>query len=275
MKTKTLLAAMLAIGTLYFCACNDDDDDTPSTSDQTEQNSNKNNNSSNQNNNNSTAQNSTETDNTISNSDDAQYFALDKTFTSTATFYGGGYTGGCCMLDDFCSNYYVAAMNEYDYKNGLMAGAYLEVTGPNGTIDVLISDLMPYSGNESNCTVGALDLNEKAFEKIANKVDGKVKISWKVKALPTDQPVKFKFKDGSSQYWCGIQVQNHRYPLKKLEVKQNGNYVELPKEYYNYFIAQNGLGEGPYDIRLTDIYGHVIEETSIPLNQTTTGKHNF
>ncbi len=273
MKTKFLLATLLTFSAFGFVACGDDNDDNDSTT--TEQTDGSSSQSDGQSSDNGTAQGGTETDGNIANSEDAKYFALDKTFSSTATYYGGGYTGGCCMLDDFCQNYYVAALNEYDYKEGLMAGAYLEVTGPNGTIDVLITDLMPYSGNESNCTVGAIDLNEKAFEKIANKVDGKVNISWKVKALPTDSPVKFKFKEGSSQYWCGIQVQNHRYPLKKLEVKQNGQYIELPKKYYNYFLAESGLGEGPYDIRLTDIYGHVIEETNIPLNQTTVGKHNF
>ena len=115
-----------------------------------------------------------------------------------------------------------------------MAGAYLEVTGPKGKVNVLVTDLMPYVGNEPNCTRGALDLNENTFAKIADKIDGKVQISWKVIAFPTDGPIQYKFKPTSTQWWCEVQVRNHRYPIVKCEVKNvDGSYTELPRKEYN------------------------------------------
>lgn len=33
---------------------------------------------------------------------------------------------------------------------------------------------------------------------------------------------------------------------------------------YNYFLMPQGLGPGPYDFRVTDMYGHVLEEKGMP-----------
>lgn len=203
---------------------------------------------------------------TVNSTNFSEYFSLHAIHKSTATYYDNGYTNTCCNLDDIAPGYDVAAINEYDYNNGLMAGAYLEVTGPKGTVNVLVTDLMPYVGNESNCTVGALDLNENTFAKIADRVDGKVQISWKVIAFPTTGPLQYKFKDTSSQWWCEVQVRNQRYPVAKCEIKNSdGTYTELPRKEYNYFAAANGLGTGPYTFRVTDIYGQVVEDTGIAL----------
>ena len=49
--------------------------------------------------------------------------------TGEGTFYGGGYTGGHAMLDPVSHDYWIVAMNHYDYNEAQLAGAYLEVTG--------------------------------------------------------------------------------------------------------------------------------------------------
>ena len=235
-------------------------------------NGNNNNGNSNNNNNGSTSENGSSDPaqdydaSTVSSTDFSKYFSLHAIHKSTATYYDNGYTNTCCNLDDIAAKYDVAAINEYDYNNGVMAGAYLEVTGPKGKVNVLVTDLMPFQGNESNCAVGALDLNENTFAKIADKIDGKVNISWKVIAFPTTEPIQYKFKDTSSQWWCEVQVRNQRYPVAKCEVKNSdGTYTELPRKEYNYFAAESGLGAGPYTFRVTDIYGQVIEDTGIAL----------
>lgn len=189
------------------------------------------------------------------------------------TYYGGGYEGGCAMLDPINPDLYVCAMNITDYDNALLAGAYIEVTSYGGSVKTLVTDLLP-EGKK-----GDVDLNEDAFPLIANKIDGRVDISWKIIPLETDEPVSFRFKEGSTQYWCGIQVLNHRYPVAKLEyLNSNGDYVQLPREQYNYFISSD-MGTGPFTFRITDIYGDVIIEEDIPLqldsNTIVQGKNQF
>ena len=178
-----------------------------------------------------------------------------------ATFYGGGYEGGCAMLDPVSKDYWIVAMNLPDYNCAELAGAYLEVTGELGTINVLVTDLLP-EGKK-----GDLDLYTDAFPLIAPAEKGRVPVTWKIVPLDTaeDAPLNYRYKVGSTEFWCAVQVRNHRYPIERLEyLNSDGEFVELPRRNFNYFEAQSGLGEGPFTFRITDIYGQVVIDEDIP-----------
>ncbi len=183
-----------------------------------------------------------------------------------ATYYGGGYEGGCAMLDPVSRDYWITAMNLADYNCAELAGAYLEVTGELGTIHVLVTDLLPEGAK------GDLDLYVDAFPLIAPAEKGKVPVTWKIIPLDSaaDAPMSYRYKEGSSAYWCGIQVLNHRYPIETLEVLVDGEFVELPRMNYNYFIAESGLGSGPFTLRITDIYGQRVIDEDIPFTPDET-----
>lgn len=181
--------------------------------------------------------------------------------TGEGTFYGGGYVGGCAMLDPVSSDYWIVAMNLTDYNNAQLAGAYLEVTGELGTINMLVTDLLP-EGKK-----GDLDLYVDAFPLIAPAEKGRVPVSWKIIPLDTAEnaPVCYKYKEGTTEYWCGIQVRNHRYPITKLEyLNENGEFTEIERRQYNYF-ESDSMGAGPFTFRITDIYGQVVIDKDIPL----------
>lgn len=197
-------------------------------------------------------------------------YASDKLHTGDATFYTRTSTG-CANLDEYESIYYTCAMNSIDYAKGL-AGAYLEVTDKDGdVVYVMVTDELP-EGKE-----GDIDLSPQAFASIEDPVTGRMQVTWRVIALPTEDPVSFRFKPTSSQYWAEVQVRNHRYPISKLEVLVNGSYMELTRKNYNYFAAPNGMGTGPFTFRITDLYGDVIVEKNIPLKTSAvvTGTSNF
>ena len=178
-----------------------------------------------------------------------------------ATFYGGGYEGGCAMLDPVSKDYWITAMNLPDYNCAELAGAYLEVTGELGTINVLVTDLLP-EGKK-----GDLDLYTDAFPLIAPAEKGRVPVTWKIVPLDTaeDAPLNYRYKVGSTAFWCAVQVRNHRYPIERLEyLNSDGEFVELPRRNFNYFEAQSGLGKGPFTFRITDIYGQVVIDEDIP-----------
>lgn len=188
-----------------------------------------------------------------------------------ATFYGGGYEGGCAMLDPVSTDYWITAMNLPDYNCAELAGAFLEVTGELGTIQVLVTDLLP-EGKK-----GDLDLYVDAFPLIAPAEKGRVPVSWKIIPLDTaeDAPMRYRYKEGSSPFWCGVQVLNHRYPIETLEyLNEDGDFVALPRRNYNYFEAMSGLGEGPFTFRITDIYGQSVIDEGIPFtpDETQEGK---
>ncbi len=180
--------------------------------------------------------------------------------TGEGTFYGGGYEGGCAMLDPVDrERYWIVAMNIFDYNNAQLAGAYIEVTGERGTINMLVTDLLP-EGKK-----GDLDLYTDAFPLIADPEKGRVPVSWRIIPLDTDEPVSYRFKEGSTEFWCGVQVRNHKYPVSKLEyLNKNGEWTELPRRNYNYFESME-MGAGPFTFRITDIYGDVITDYDIPM----------
>ena len=179
-----------------------------------------------------------------------------------ATFYGGGYSGGCAMLDPISKDdYWITAMNLPDWNNAELAGAYLEVTGELGSIHVLVTDLLP-EGKK-----GDLDLYTDAFPLIAPAEKGRVPVTWKILPLDSaeDAPLSYKYKVGSTEFWCAVQVRNHRYPIERLEyLNDDGEFVELPRRNFNYFEAQSGLGKGPFTFRITDIYGQTVIDEDIP-----------
>ena len=193
--------------------------------------------------------------------------------TGEGTFYGGGYEGGCAMLDPVSRDYWIVAMNLADYDDARLAGAYLEVTGELGTINMLVTDLLP-EGKK-----GDLDLYTDAFPLIAPVEKGRVPVIWKIVPLDTaaDAPVSYRFKEGSSPFWCGVQVLNHRYPISKLEyLNKDGEFVQINRRPYNYFESME-MGAGPFTFRVTDIYGQVIVDYDIPLmlDEKIQGKSQF
>lgn len=186
--------------------------------------------------------------------------------TGDGTFYGGGYEGGCAMLDPVSRDYWIVAMNLEDYNDAQLAGAYIEVTGELGTINMLVTDLLP-EGKK-----GDLDLYTDAFPLIAPVEKGRVPVSWKIIPLDSAEnaPVSYKYKEGTTEYWCGIQVRNHRYPITRLEyLGENGEFIEIKRRPYNYFESDK-MGKGPFTFRITDIYGQVIIDENIPLSYDDT-----
>lgn len=211
--------------------------------------------------------------NTVSTSDYAKYYSTNAVHSGQATYFDGGYVDGCCNLDAIAGGFDVVAMNEYDYNEGLLAGAFIEITGPKGSVKALVTDLLP--ADES--VRGNLDLNEKTFAKIADPIDGRVDVTWRVIALNTFDTISYRFKDESNPYWAEVQVVGHTYPIAKLEYESGGTYVELQRENYNFFTAPNGLGSGAVTFRVTDIFGHQLTDTGIVMSpgKTVPGKANF
>jgi expansin len=186
--------------------------------------------------------------------------------TGEATFYNASGEGNC-SFDASPNDLLVAAMNGVDYNIAAWCGGCVEVSGPNGRVVVRVVDQCP------GCKHGDLDLSREAFAMIAPLSAGRVPITWHEVACNVTGPIAYHFKDGSSAFWTALQVRNHRYPVASLEV--NGRFVSRVS--YNYFVAPDGLGPGPYAVRVTDTRAHVLEDADIALGDkvTRTGAAQF
>ncbi len=177
-----------------------------------------------------------------------------------ATYYFA--TGaGACTFDPSPNDLMVAALNSADYGTADLCGAFVEVTGPDGSVVVRIVDHCP------DCLAdGDIDLSIQAFAYIAEVHLGRVPATWRVVSPDIAGNIIYHFKDSSNPWWTAIQIRNHRNPIALVEYQdQNGVYQSLPRTMYNYFVANNGLGAGPYNLRVTDVYGNIIADDNIPL----------
>jgi expansin len=121
-------------------------------------------------------------------------------------------------------------------------------------------------------------LSQEAFAKIADVSAGNVPITWEVVACDPQGPVQYHLKDGSSQYWTAIQVRNARYAIAKLEYKTGASdYTDVTRADYNYFVVDQGVGPGPYTVRITSANGETLEDAlpAVVADTTVDGAAQF
>ncbi len=179
-------------------------------------------------------------------------------FTGQATFYTPTGLGNCS--EAYPSSKMYGAMNRTQYNNSNSCGSYVEVTriGTTKKVIVKILDQCP------ECPQGNIDLSKEAFLKLGTAVEGRIPITWKYIKQPGDAKISVRVKTGSSRYYFSLQILNHRYMIKKVELKnKNGVYVVANRQSYNYFLDNNGVfdgsgPDGPYDVRITDVNDNVV-----------------
>jgi expansin (peptidoglycan-binding protein) len=198
--------------------------------------------------------------------------SLDTVLTKGEATYYYATGGGSCMFDASPENLMVAAMNIYDYDTAGVCGECIELNGPDGAVKVRIVDLCP------GCQSGDIDLSREAFSLIADTIRGRVPITWKVVECEVTGPIQYHFKDGSNQWWTAVQIRNSRHPVRSVEYQAGtAPFKQVNRVNYNYFVESGGMGPGPYNFRVTDIYGHVLVDNGIVFveNGTVPGAEQF
>jgi expansin (peptidoglycan-binding protein) len=169
---------------------------------------------------------------------------------------------------------YYAAMNEFDYLAAAVCGACVEVTNTqnNAKLTVLIADECPYAGNEQWCFNGShhIDMITAAYNAIG--ANNNPAITWRYVACPVMTPptptpnIRYYIDPGANQYYLAVTIMNHRYRIAKVEVLVGGTFQTMTLQSYNVWLLSSGAGPGPFTFRVTDIYGHVLTDTNVPLN---------
>ncbi|MEU4114134.1 expansin EXLX1 family cellulose-binding protein [Kitasatospora sp. NPDC028055] len=180
-------------------------------------------------------------------------------YQGVATSYDAADGNGACSFGP-SGDLMIAAMNHTDYETSGACGAYVQVRSAGGaSITVRIVNECPLP-----CAPGQLDLSHEAFAKLADLSVGRLPITWTLLSPAAPDSMSVRYKTGSSQWWCGIQVIGHRNPVAALEVQAGGGWRRLSRTDYNYFLSPDGSGCGG-SIRVTDIYGERLTVDGIAL----------
>jgi expansin (peptidoglycan-binding protein) len=181
-----------------------------------------------------------------------------------ATFYTIGANGGNCSFGPQPDALYVA-LSPTEYRAAGACGGYFDVTGPKGTVRVKVVDQCP------ECQAGHLDLGAEAFKRIGDPVAGIIPITYQAVQNPRlPGPLTLRVKDGASQYWLALLADNTGNPLTKLEIRVGSGWQALTRADYNYWLDDNGAGNGPFTVRLTDALGQQSTVSGINLTPGTT-----
>jgi expansin len=133
--------------------------------------------------------------------------------------------------------------------------------GADGEVTVRIVDRCP------ECPAGDVDFSPEAFERIAPLEAGRVPIVWEWVPCDVGGPLVYHFKDGSNPFWTAVQVRNHRHRVASFAFRPTGGgaFIDVTRVDYNYFVEDVGMGEGPFDFRVTDVFGGVVEDIGVAL----------
>ncbi|MCH2108476.1 MAG: hypothetical protein MK135_04055, partial [Polyangiaceae bacterium] len=158
---------------------------------------------------------------------------------------------------------YFGAMNTADYNTAAACGACVEVNADNGKSVVLtIVDQCPIDSNPL-CVEGHIDLSVDAYDALGLPVGyygkgAQGSLSWQYTPCPTSGGVEFRLKEPNNSFWNMIIVENHTYPIAKLEVETDRGWLQASREAFNFWLPPGGnIGNG--NIRVTDINGNQVE----------------
>ena len=186
-----------------------------------------------------------------------------------ATFYDMGGGTGNCSFPSVPANDLFVALGASEYGNGAACGGYLDVTGPKGKVRVKVVDSCP------PCSAGHIDLSRTAFGKIADHVQGIIPITYKaVVNPPVPGPLSVRFEGGSTRYWMSFQVDNHGNPLRTAQIRtgSSGSWASAARQKHGVWVVNGGAGSGPFQLRLTDVYGRVATASGVRLTGDVTQK---
>lgn len=149
--------------------------------------------------------------------------------------------------------FYIGAINTPQHNNSEGCGACMKIKGPDGEVSLRIVDKCP------GCQHGDIDLSREAFQQIAKLDDGRVPITWQYIPCPYEK-ISLRFKDGSTQWWLGVQTLNHKYRVASIEGRNSSSqYVHMDQQDFNFYIKPGGFGVPPLYFRVTDVHGHAVE----------------
>lgn len=172
--------------------------------------------------------------------------------TATFTDLTGG--GACSFPGEPPDNLHVG-ISTHEFGTADVCGAYVDVVGPRGSVRVQVTD------HCRNCRAGVLDVTRKAFAKIADVGRGRAPVTYALaRNPPMAAPISLRVKGGSSRWWFQLQVLDHGNALASVEMATGlpgtAAWRPLPRSPDNFWTAANpGPGDGPFTLRITDIYG--------------------
>jgi expansin (peptidoglycan-binding protein) len=179
-----------------------------------------------------------------------------------AFFYNPGSGQGTCSFGLLPADGLYVSLGAPQYAAGAACGSYLDITGPAGTVRAQVVDNCP------GCANGGIDMSAAAFRRVANPSSGVALVSYRLARDPQlPGPLGVRVAQAATPTWLAIQVLNHGNPLASVAVRTAGRFRWQPLTLSpdDYWAAPSGAGPGPFQVQVTDMFGHRVVLTGIRL----------
>ncbi|KAK7509753.1 RlpA-like double-psi beta-barrel-protein domain-containing protein-containing protein, partial [Phyllosticta citriasiana] len=193
--------------------------------------------------------------------------AIGEAVSGTATYYtyGTDLSQGTCSFSGYTlpSSIFGTALSDSDWASAGNCGACIKVTGPQqNSIVAMIVDQCPGCGDHH------LDLFQDAFTELDSLSTGRINVDWEFVPCGITSGISLLNKDGASEYWFSMQVQNSNLPVESLEVSVDGGktWTNTTRTEYNYFEHESGFGQATVDVRITSKTGVKVEAKGVTVS---------
>jgi expansin (peptidoglycan-binding protein) len=173
-----------------------------------------------------------------------------------ALYYNTGTSVGGCSLGPFPSSGKYVALPPSRYAHGAACGTYLEVRGPKGKVRAEVVDLC------SGCGARHVNLSRAAFDRIGDPGKGWARVTYWPLANPRLHGPIIMRTSSTASGRATVQVLRHGNRLASVAVARSG--TATPHWHWfvlgsnNYWVARTHLGDGPFNVRITDDRGHTV-----------------
>jgi expansin (peptidoglycan-binding protein) len=155
-------------------------------------------------------------------------------------------------------------MNEARFNKSADCGACVQATGPSGTKTFIVVDECP--ANSLHCdSMEHIDMDQTGFGAIGG--NGIINsLTWHYVPCAVQGNVQIYTPSTASKFNAPITIRNHRYRIKSVEIVTGTTRTAVMRQTYNAWVLDSTFPPGsaggnldPFRIRITDIYGHWIE----------------
>jgi expansin (peptidoglycan-binding protein) len=183
-------------------------------------------------------------------------------YTGSAASFGARLATASCFPEEHAmpAELGQAAVRPDSIPGGLAScGACLELAGPAGTRVALVVEDCELCGPTVD-----LDLDAATFAGVTGVEEGLVEIEARAVPCPVAGNLRWASSTATNPYFVQLYALDHRHPLDAIALRVGDAFVPLERSDVNAWRWTSSAGatvEPPYTLRVTDVFGHVVEDT--------------
>jgi expansin (peptidoglycan-binding protein) len=180
--------------------------------------------------------------------------------------------------------YTAISTNIYDAPSGSdSCGKCVQVNGKT----LIVVDQCPANSSNPSCSADHLDLGgQSTYSAVApsngmGQVPNNPGVGVKFVACPVTGNIQYSFTSSTQQYYLAMIILNARYGIQSVEFRASGtcNWTAMPARTDKdpHWVIGSGTVPNPIDFRVTDEWGHVVEDHNVKwaAGQTVAGGGQF